>query len=208
MNYLSPSEYALYGLDTTTPPALVGSASALIDAHCRRATLGVAQYEERVRMMPDRNTVRVTYLPLAPLAPASSPMVSARGRYAMPRRGEWPFDDMRLDVALMFGLPGTWTNIDLASIDFDAATGELTVPLNIVGLWFSEVDLVYTAGFAAIPDAVKYACAQIARNAQSMPAVNVKSGQVDRMRMDYFAPDLLDATVRSLLAPFVAQKAG
>jgi hypothetical protein len=46
------------------------------------------------------------------------------------------------------------------------------------------------------------------RNAQATPAVNVKVGRVDRMRMDYFAPDLLDATVRSLLAPFVAQKAG
>ena len=208
MNYLSPSEYELYGLDPTTQPALVGAGSVLIDAHCRRATLGVAQYEERIRMMPDRNTVRVSYLPLAPLAPATSPILSARGRYTMPRRGEWPFDDMRLDVALMFGLPGTWTNIDPASIDFDSATGELSLPLNIVGLWFSEVDLVYTAGFAVIPDAVKYACAQIVRNAQATPAVNVRSGQVDRLRMEYFAPDLLDATVRSLLAPFVAQKAG
>jgi hypothetical protein len=208
MNYLSPAEYELYGVDATTAPALVGSASALIDAHCRRATLALAQYEERIRMMPDRNTVRLTYLPLAAMAPATAPIVSARGRYTIPRRGEWPFDDLRLDIALMFGLPGTWTNIDPASIDYDPKTGELTLPLNIVGLWFSEVDLVYTAGFSVIPDAVKYACAQIVRNAQATPAVNVKSGRVDRMRMDYFAPDLLDATVRSLLAPFVAQKAG
>ena len=208
MNYLSPSEYALYGVDATTPPALVGAASSLIDAHCRRATLAIAQYEERIRMMPDRNTVRLTYLPLAPLAPATSPLVSARGRYTMPRRGEWPFDDLRLDVALMFGLPGTWTSIDTASADFDPLTGEITLPVNIVGLWFSEVDLVYTAGYSVIPDPVKYACAQIVRNAQATPAVNVKSGQVDRMRMEYFAPDLLDTTVRSLLAPYVAQKAG
>lgn len=208
MNYLSPSEYALYGVDATTPPALVGAASSLIDAHCRRATLAIAQYEERIRMMPDRNTVRLTYLPLAPLAPATSPLVSARGRYTMPRRGEWPFDDLRLDVALMFGLPGTWTSIDTTSADFDPLTGELTLPVNIVGLWFSEVDIVYTAGYAVIPDPAKYACAQIVRNAQATPAVNVKSGQVDRLRMEYFAPDLLDNTVRSLLAPYVAQKAG
>jgi hypothetical protein len=208
MNYLSPSEYALYGVDATTPPALVGSASALIDAHCRRATLAIVQYEERIRMMPDRNVVRLTYLPLTALAPATSPLVSARGRFSIPRRGEWPFDDLRLDVALAFGLPGSWSNIDPASVDFDSTTGEVSLPLNIVGLWFSEVDLVYTAGFAVIPDAVKYACAQVVRNAQATPAVNVKVGRVDRMRMDYFAPDLLDATVRSLLAPFVAQKAG
>ena len=206
MNYLSPSEYVLYGVDATTAPSLVGSASSLIDAHCRRATLAIAQYEERIRMMPDRNTVHLTYLPLAPLPPSTAPIVSGRGRYTIPRRGEWPFDDLRLDVALMFGMPGTWSNIDPTTMDFDPVTGELTLPLNVVGLWYSEVDLVYTAGFDVIPDAVKYACAQIVRNAQATPAVNVKVGRVDRLRMDYFAPDLLDSTVRSLLAPFVAQK--
>lgn len=206
MNYLSPSEYQLYGVDPTTEPALVGSASSLIDAHCRRATLTIAQYEERIRMTPDRNTIRLTYLPLAPLPPATSPIISGRGRYTIPRRGEWPFDDLRLDVALTFGMPGTWNAIDPAAVDFDLQTGELTLPLNVVGLWFSEVDMVYTAGFSVVPDAVKYACAQIVRNAQATPAVNVKTGHMDRLRMDYFAPDLLDDTVRSLLAPYVAQK--
>jgi hypothetical protein len=206
VNYLSPTEYQLYGIDTTTDAALVGAASSLIDAHCRRATLAIAQYEERMRMTADRNTVHLTYLPLAPLAPATSPIVSGRGRYTMPRRGEWPFDDLRLDVALMFGMPGTWSNIDPSSVDFDPTTGELTLPLNLIGLWFSEVDVIYTAGYSTIPDAVKYACAQVVRNAQATPAVNVKTGHMDRFRMDYFAPDLLDATVRSMLAPFVAQK--
>jgi hypothetical protein len=206
MNYLSPTEYQLYGIDTTTDPALVGAASSLIDAHCRRATLAIAQYEERIRMMPDRNTIHLTYLPLAPLAPATSPIVSGRGRYTIPRRGEWPFDDLRLDVALMFGMPGTWSNMDPTSVDFDPTTGELTLPLNLVGLWFSEVDIIYTAGYATIPDAAKYACAQVVRNAQATPAVNVKTGHMDRFRMDYFAPDLLDNTVRAMLAPFVAQK--
>jgi len=206
VNYLDPTEYQLYGIDTTTDPSQVGAASSLIDAHCRRATLAIAQYEERIRMMPDRNTVHLTYLPLAPLAPATSPIVSSQGRYTIPRRGEWPFSDLRLDVALMFGLPGTWSNINPSSIDFDATTGELTLPLNLMGLWYSEVDLVYTAGYATIPDAVKYACAQVVRNLQATPAVNVKTGNMNQLRMDYFAPDLLDATVRALLAPFVAQK--
>jgi hypothetical protein len=206
MNYLSPTEYQLYGIDTTTDAALVGAASSLIDAHCRRATLAIAQYEERIRMMPDRNTIHLTYLPLVPLPPATSPIVSGRGRYTIPRRGEWPFDDLRLDIALMFGMPGSWSNIDPTSVDFDPTTGELTLPLNLVGLWFSEVDVIYTAGYGTIPDAVKYACAQVVRNAQATPAVNVKTGRMDRFRMDYFAPDLLDATVRSMLAPFAAQK--
>jgi hypothetical protein len=208
MTYLSPSEYELYGLEATTPVAFVNAASSLIDAHCRRATLAVAQYDERLRIAPDRNTVRLTYIPLATVAPAITPIVSARGRYTIPRRGDWPLDDLRLDVALMFGLPGTWTAIDPIAIDFFLNTGELTLPLNIVGLWFSEVEIVYTAGLAVIPDPVKFACAQIVRNAQATPALNVRVGRVDRMRMDYFSDSLIDQSVQTMLAPYVAQKVG
>ncbi|HUK26433.1 MAG TPA: hypothetical protein VLV49_17775 [Terriglobales bacterium] len=208
MNYLSPSEYGAYGLEATTPAAWVTAASAVIDAHCRRATLAVTQYEERRRMTAGRNTVRLSYLPLAALAPAATPLVSARGRYTIPRRGEWPYDDLSVDVALMFGLPGTWNAIDPATIDFDPETGELMLPLSPIGLWFSELDVTYTAGLDAIPDAVKVACAQIVRNAQATPALNVKSGNLDRMHMDYFSDSLVDGTSKSLLAPYVAQKVG
>jgi hypothetical protein len=106
----------------------------------------------------------------------------------------------------MFGLPGIWTGINAAAIDFDFITGELTLPLNIVGLWFSEVDIVYTAGLAVISDPVKFACAQIVRNAQATPALNVKTGRVDTMRMDYFSDSLIDQNVQAMLAPYVAQK--
>ena len=208
MNYLDPTEYEDYGVEATTPAAWVTGASAVIDAHCRRATLAVAQYEERVRLTPGRNTMRLTYVPLAALAPATSPIVSAQGRYTLPRRGEWPFDDLSMEVALMFGLPGTWNAINTAGIDLDANTGELMLPLNPLGLWFSEVDIVYTAGLAAIPDAVKVACAQIVRNAQNTPGLNVKAGHLDRMHLQYFADSLVDDTTRSLLAPYVAEKVG
>ena len=208
MNYLDPSEYQTYGLDAATPQDWVVIASSVIDAHCRRATLGVAQYEERLRIQAGRNTVRMTYLPLTAVAPAVTPIVSARGRYAIPRRGEWPFDDISSDVALMFGLPGTWNAIDPAGIDVYLQTGELTLPVNAVGLGYSEINVVYTAGLAVIPDAVKVACAQVVRNAQSTPALNVKTGRVDRMRLDYFSNSLVDQTVSSLLAPYVAQKVG
>jgi hypothetical protein len=208
MIYLAPSEYELYGLDATTPSAFVAAASALIDAHCRRATLAVAQYEERLRIAADRNTVRLAYIPLVAMPPAVTPIVSAQGRYTIPRRGDWPFDDLRLDAALMFGLPGIWTGINAAAIDFYPNTGELTLPLNIVGLWFSEVDIVYTAGLAVIPDPVKFACAQVVRNAQATPALNVRTGRVDVMRMDYFSDSLIDQGVQAMLAPYVAQKVG
>src|SRR2546425_4177811 len=190
MNYLSPSEYETYGLEATTPAAWVLAASTVIDAHCRRATLGVAQYEERLRIAAGRNTVRVTYVPLAVIAPATTPIVSARGRYAIPRRGEWPFDDISSDIALMFGLPGTWNAVDPAGIDVYADTGELTLPVNAVGLGYSEIDLAYTAGLAVISATVKGACAPIFRKSQSTPPLKVKAGRGCCMHLHFFSDTL------------------
>jgi hypothetical protein len=206
MNYLSPSDYESYGLEATTPLAWVTSASALIDSHCRRTTLAVTQYTERLRITAGRNTAQLSYLPLVPVAPAISPIISARGRYAIPRRGETPFDDLTLNIATAFSLPGTWTDLDPAAIEAYAATGELMLPINPVGLVYSELEVVYTAGFDVLPDAIKVACAQIVRNAQATPALNVRSGHMDRLRLDYFSDSLLDQTVQTLLAPYVAQK--
>jgi len=208
MNYLSPSEYESYGLEATTLAAWVTAASAVIDAHCRRTTLAVTQYEERVRVQAGRNTVRLSYLPLTALAPATSPIVSAQGRYTLPRRGEWPYDDLSVDVSLLFGLPGTWNAIDTTGIDINANVGELMLPLNPLGLWFSELDVVYTAGLAVLPDTVKVACAQIVRNAQTTPGLNVSAGNLDRMHLQYFAASLVDDTTRSMLAAYVSEKVG
>lgn len=208
MNYLSPSEYESYGLEATTLAAWVTAASSVIDAHCRRATLAVAQYEERLRIAPGRNTVRVSYVPLAAMSPATTPIVSARGRYAIPRRGEWSFDDLSSEAALVFGLPDTWTNIDPASVDVYAETGELTLAINALGLGFNELDVTYTAGLQPIPDVVKVACAQVVRNVQTTPALNVRGTSLDRVHLEYFSDNLVDQTVRSLLAPFVARKVG
>lgn len=208
MNYLDATEYLTYGLEATTDAAWVTAASAIIDAHCRRATLGVTQYEERLKLPPELNTVRLSYLPLATVAPATLPVVSLQGRYGIPRRGEWPFPELSLEFALVFALPGSWTAIDPATIDIWEENGELTFPVNALGLFFNEVDVVYNAGLATIPANVKVACAQIVKNFQVTPALNLKSGKLDRLRLDYFGDTLVDETVRSLLEPYVARKAG
>jgi hypothetical protein len=206
MNYLDTTEYLTYGLEAATDSSWVTAASAIIDAHCRRATLGVNRYDERVKLLADVSTVRLSYLPLVTVAPAITPIVSMQGRYGMPRRGDWPFADVSQEFALVFGLPGSWSAIDPTQIDIWADRGEIELPANALGIPFNEVDVVYNAGLAIIPTGVKVACAQIVKNAQVTPALNVKSGQIDRMRLDYFGDTLLDETVRSLLEPFVARK--
>jgi len=205
MNYLAAEEYENYGIDEATPASWVGAASSLIDAHCRRPTLGTAQYLERKRLTPGRNCVQLTYLPLA----ASSPLVSARGRYATPRRGDdlttW---DMAQDVATAFALPGSWTDIDVAAMDCCGETGEVSWPGNPLGLQFQEIEITYTAGLDVIPDPIKFACAQIVRNAQATPALNVRANTLNSMHLEYFADTLVDSTVQTMLAPYVAQKVG
>ena len=157
-------------------------------------------------MPPELNTVRLSYLPLVTVAPATTPIVSLQGRYGIPRRGEWPFPELSLEFALVLALPGMWTAIDPTTIDIWENAGELTFPVNALGLFFNEVDVVYNAGWAAIPTPVQVACAQIVKNAQITPGLNVKSGNIDRMRLEYFGDTLVDEMVRSLLAPYVAQK--
>ncbi len=190
-------------------PAWVTAASAIIDAHCRRITLAVNQYTERIRTDSGRRPIQLTYLPLSMVAPATSPIVSARGRYAVPRRGELDYEAELYDIALTFGIPGMWVDLDIADLDAFAETGEVTLPVNVMGWAFTEVEIVYTAGFELFPDPVKVACAQLVKNAQATPALNVKKNAApDAMQFWYFNDSLMDATVAELLAPFVARKAG
>ncbi len=205
MNYLDPSEYEAHGLEATTPLAWIVAASALIDAHCRRSTLDVSQYREHARLECGHNAVFLSYLPLAVVAPASTPFVAVRARYGVPRRGEEQAEAAQ-QIAQAFSLPGSWTTLDPASIEFVAETGEITLPNNALGLSFNELDVTYTAGFSDVPGPVKVACAQIVRNAQATPALNVRAGSLRDLHLEYFSDTLLDPTVRTLLAPYVAQK--
>jgi hypothetical protein len=55
---------------------------------------------------------------------------------------------------------------------------------------------------------VKVACAQIIKNAQATPAMNVKSTRLDTMQMQYFSGGLIDPQVQALLRPYFAQRIG
>jgi hypothetical protein len=207
MNYLSTSEYEAYGLEPETPESWISAASTIIESHCKRPTLWVTEFTERARLMPGRSVFRATYLPLASPDGQESPLKQARGRYGLPRRGDdltsW---EMASEFAMVFGLPGTWINLDVSTLDYFAETGEVSWLPNPLGLNFDEIELKYTAGFAQIPNAIKFACVQLVRNAQAMPALNVREGSLNAMHFAYFADSLVDSTVREMLAPYVVQK--
>jgi len=207
MGYLQPTQYASYGLSPEVTDDWITVASAMIDAHCRRVSLNPTQYTERLRLVEGSQTARLSHLPLTPIAPAASPLVSIQARYAKPRRGETVYP-LQEEVLWAFSLPGAWTTVDPTTVDFVTDTGELVFPLNIMGLPYNEVEVTYTAGLATIPDAVLSACALIVKNAQAAPGMNVKFSKLDTMQMEYFSSSLIDETVQQLLAPWVATRLG
>jgi hypothetical protein len=207
MGYLTPADYEAYGLAEETAAHLVSTASALMEAYCRRPTLLAAQYTERVRLIAGSQTFRLSFGPLLPGA-----LLSGRVRYARPRRGE----DIGLradrngsfvqEIATAFGLPGTWATLDVTTVDLYPETREVTLPANFLGVGYHEVELTYTAGLTAVTPHVQAACAQIVKNAQAIPALNVKSSKLDTMQMQYFSGDLIDDGVAAMLRPLRAER--
>jgi hypothetical protein len=207
MGYLLPAEYVQYGLTAETTDDWVTMASVLMEAYCRRPSLMVTQYVERMRLTAGAQTVRLSYRPLAAAVSAASALVGVQVRYARPRRGELP-DPYREQIAWAFSVPGSWNALDVASVDVNETTSELTFPINFLGLDYNEVEVTYTSGVVVVPDAVKVACVQIVKNAQATPAMNVKSSRMDTMQMQYFSGSLIDAQVQVLLRPYVAERLG
>jgi hypothetical protein len=207
MAYLQPTDYPNFGLPAGTTADWITAATALINSYCRRPDLNIIRYTERLRVTAGAQTVLLTYLPLAPLAPAASPLVSIESRYARPRRGEMANQPLS-EIAWAFSLPGQWAAIDPTTVDFDSCTGELTLPTNILGLPYNEVMVTYTAGLATIGSDVMAACAQIVRNAQATPALNASKTKIDTMQMQYFSSSLIDETVQAWLNPYVANRLG
>ena len=207
MGYLLPAEYVQYGLTAETTDDWVTMASALMEAHCRRPSLMVTEYVERMRLTAGAQTARLSYRPLAAAVGAASALVGVRVRYARPRRGEMA-DPLREQIAWAFSVPGSWSALDVASVDVNETTAELTFPRNFLGIDYNDVEVTYTSGLVTVPDAVKVACVQIVKNAQATPAMNVKSSRMDTMQMQYFSGSLIDVQVQALLRPYVAERLG
>ena len=205
MAYLTGDEYELYGLEATTADSLVAAASDLIDAHCRRSGFGIVQYMERFRMGRSQ-MVRLTYLPLAAAAGATSAIVLLRGRY-LARGREWAGESaLAAEIAGVFATPNVWVDLTTSAVDVDAQSGELILLGGALSPALGDLEVTYTAGYATTPEAVKQACAKLVQNALATPALNVSKQKIDRMYVQYFADTLIDADVKRLLAPFVAQR--
>ena len=202
MAYLLPAEYAVYGLGAETADAWVAAASAMMEAFCRRSSLVSASYTERLRMSRAWGSLQLTYGPVTAVTAVQARYLPYAGEY-----GEGGANGL-LEYALTFGLPGQWVTVDPGTVTLDAVTGELRLPPNLMGLRYSEAEVTYTAGLATVPVAVKVACAQIVKNAQATPGLNVRSSKLDTLQTQYFSDSLLDTQVQAMLRPYVAVRVG
>jgi hypothetical protein len=203
MQYLNAAEYVMFGLSESTRDDLVVAASAMMDAFCRRPTLGVTQYVERLRRSHRGGDFQLGFLPLAVGSDGASPIEAVRVRVAR-RRDQYPC--AFAEVAELFQQPGSWIDIDPKTVSV-TGDGLLHIPSGLMGVAVDEAEVTYTAGWSEIPVAVKVACTQIVRNAQAMPALNVQRQKMDSLEMAYFSGTLVDDEVQRMLRPFVAGKA-
>lgn len=198
MAYLDPSEYEAYGLGVDTADAWVLAASAMIEAHCRRSSLLASTYTERLRVRRPWGTVQLSYRPVVQVT-------AVQVRFAPSSERQ---EGTLLEYALLFGMPGQWVTLDPTTVVLDTVSGEVVLPQNLMGLGYSEAEVTYTAGLVTAPYQIKVACAQIVKNAQATPGLNVKSSKLDTLQTQYFSGSLMDAQVCALLRPFVAERMG
>src|ERR1700761_478251 len=201
MGYLLPSDYVAYGLTADTQDSWVTAASAIMEAYCKRPTLMPTSYTEYVRVSRHTQRARLSYGPVLSVE-------SVQAKYARPSELFIEQQPFAAEFAEVFGLPGTWTTVDPTALQISLQLGEFRFPWNVMGVRYSEAEVTYTAGLTTIPDAVKVACAQIVKNAQATPGLNVKSSRMDTLQTEYFSDSLLDTQVKAMLRPYVAERLG
>src|SRR5258708_40305002 len=126
MGYLLPTEYVQYGLTAETTDDWVTMASALMEAHCRRPSLLVTQYVERMRLTTGAQAVRLSYRPLAAGVGGQSPVVGVWGRCGRPRRGERA-EPFRGQIAGAGSVAGTGSALDGTLEEVNVPTGALAL---------------------------------------------------------------------------------
>ncbi len=203
MGYLLPADYVAFGLTADTADAWVTTASAMIEAYCRRPSLMSASYTERMRIPLRAQSVRLSYGPLISVD-------AVRAQYSRPGYGDDFYGDFAYQTgfAVAFALPGQWVDVDPTTLYVSLPTGEFRFPWNVMGMRYAEAEVTYTGGLTVVPNAVQVACAQIVRNAQATPGLNVKSSKMDTLQTQYFSDSLIDSQVQALLRPYVAERLG
>jgi hypothetical protein len=193
-------------VDMHISPATV-TLERVVNTHAAGALLDQGLVLKQHLFMPkDRPVKNLAYTPVVRL-------LSGQGRYAYGRRGDssrYMVDEFNLLASLTaFGGPPAWEFFPLISTGIDPETGQIWVPAGVMLAYYSEVNIWYVAGYAQanIPDAVKFACAQLIVAAAAFPEMqsNVKSLRAGDTQIQRFSASLLSDDSNRQLDPFRAK---
>lgn len=194
--YATPEDLEqLYGLQVTE--GQVRAAQTLLNATCCRPSLWPEEYEERLSVPSDRQQVLLAATPVLQL-------LHAAGRYSYGRRDRRSLNQVNYDylaAIAVFGSPPRFTDIDVSTIEFFGATGEVWLPTGFFLIGYTEVQLRYLAGFPTIPDSAKLLLAEILNAMCSRGVSDRTSYQVGRVTSKYASDSFITPTARMLAEP-------
>lgn len=137
-----------------------------------------------------------------------SPLLYISGRYGYGRRAQQQvYPDLNyganiLQIASYFGGPPQFTPIDVTQTDFDPLTGEIWVPAGLYLSAYTEIFVMYNAGFPPdkIPYFVKQATAMLVFNFLSQPSTNMRGFGVGPVHHE-FTQAIIDPAIDQMLNP-------
>lgn len=195
--YLTIAELATYAPNaqgiTGQEQSLIDRASVLIDEYLHRS-IGVTTYTERMSLTSGGS--HLTYLPVVSLT-------SVKARH-----------DTRNDPQASFLAQPTWDDIDITTVDLLKDTGIFYILQTVLSISsilssamgnYTEAEVVYTAGYATVPEAVKQACGQLITNMSMRPNSMAVAEQLPNgLRTSYGSTSLITPEIAELLGSYVA----
>mgnify|MGYP001619625965 CR=1 FL=1 len=198
--YITPEDLEnLYGVcvDATD----IRGAMAIIHAETNRTSLWPEPYEERLTLVED---FRVSSLAARPVVS----LTGVRGRYGARRRDHRAMISSNVDYYAALAVMGSganWQDIDVTTIDFNPATGELLLPVGFLPLSYTEIQVNYIAGLVHIPDRIKFAIAEIINTIHLKGTSDRTYYSVGKIQTTWAGTGYVSAAAKRLLAPYVVQ---
>lgn len=195
--YLTIAELLTYAPDATIETgkeqSFIDRASVLIDEYLHRS-IAVTTYTERMSLTSGGS--HLTYLPVVSLT-------SVKARH-----------DIRNDPQASFLAQPTWDDIDITTVDLLLDTGIFYILQTVLSISsilssaignYTEAEVVYTAGYATVPEAVKQACGQLITNMSMRPNPMAVAEQLPNgLRTSYGSTSLITPEIAELLGSYVA----
>jgi hypothetical protein len=193
--FITPEEYAAYGLPATTSEVDVQKATSAIEDEILRP-VAVTTFKDLVTFQEDRDVAQLSFPPIVAIT-------SVRGRLIPTTRGT-PINRAFPEQNLF--LPAdAWTTIAPAAITFTAETGDIWVNTRIGLMSFNELEVTYQGGWATVPEKLKEAVALLVERMCLRPSPDIIAIGLDDVKTTFATSDYIDAEIRRKTTPFKAR---